>query len=71
MIKIDQEALKHLGHQVIQTLEKKKWLPKLLGCDFSIEFKLGKENTIVDALLRSFMVFSSMQSKLKIQIQQL
>lgn len=60
IIKTDQEALKHLYQQTIQTPKQQRWLPKLLGYDFSIEYKPGKENISTNALARSFLAFSSM-----------
>lgn len=58
IIKTYQEALKHLCQKAIQTLEQQRWLPKLLGYDFSIEYEPGKDNIIADALS---MAFSSIQ----------
>lgn len=46
-------------------------MPKLLGYDFSIEYKPERENIIVDALLRSFLDFSSRQCDISTQLQQL
>lgn len=71
-IKTDQEALKHLCQQTIQTPEQQRWLPKLLGYDFKIEYKLGKENIGADALSRSFFLdFSTIHCTLTDQIQKL
>lgn len=49
-IKTDQEALKHLLNQKITTLVQKKKLTKLLGFDYCIEYKKGKENLVADPL---------------------
>lgn len=46
--------MRGLTDQAIQTPEQQKWLHKLLGYDFSIEYKPGKENIVVDSLSRSF-----------------
>lgn len=54
VIKTDQKSLKALTEQTIQTPEQLEWLHKFLGYDFSIEYKLGKENIPADALSRSF-----------------
>ena len=48
----DQQALQHLSTQAIQTIEQQKWLPRLLGYDFSIKYKHGKDNHAVGALSR-------------------
>ena len=44
--------LKDLLTQTIQTPEQHKWLTKLLGYDFELNYKLRKENKVVDALSR-------------------
>jgi hypothetical protein len=30
----------------------KKWVTKMLGCDFEIVYKIGKHNVVIDALSR-------------------
>ncbi|KAF7802029.1 Transposon Ty3-I Gag-Pol polyprotein [Senna tora] len=44
---------------ITETPEQEEWLPKLLGFQFAIEYKLGKTNVVVDALSRSFYMASS------------
>ncbi|KAG8367046.1 hypothetical protein BUALT_Bualt16G0031700 [Buddleja alternifolia] len=51
-IKIDHKSLKHLMKQRISTPSQEKWLVKLLGYDFTIQYKSGQENIVVDALSR-------------------
>ncbi|KAL4592325.1 hypothetical protein LXL04_005316 [Taraxacum kok-saghyz] len=46
----DQRSLKHLLTQVVQTPELYKWATKLIGYDFEILYKPGKENLVADAL---------------------
>ncbi|KAJ0828513.1 putative nucleotidyltransferase, Ribonuclease H [Helianthus annuus] len=48
----DHHSLKHMLTQTIHTPEQQKWITKLLGYDFEIHFKPGKENTVADALSR-------------------
>nr|GFA94454.1 Ty3/gypsy retrotransposon protein [Tanacetum cinerariifolium] len=38
--------------QRITTPFQSKWLPKLLGFNYEIEYKKGKDNVVVDALSR-------------------
>lgn len=72
IIKTDQEALRHLCQQNIHTPEQQRWLPKLLGYNFTIEYRPGKENLAADALSRCFiMQLSTSQCSLQSQIQQL
>ena len=52
MIKTDQQSLKHLLEQRIGTPMYQKWISKLLGYHFVVEFKRGKENLVADALSR-------------------
>ncbi|XP_014519802.1 uncharacterized protein LOC106776848 [Vigna radiata var. radiata] len=54
VIKTDQKSLRSLTDQAIQTPEQQAWLHKLLGYDFTIEYKLGKDNIAADSLSRSF-----------------
>ena len=56
VIKTDQKSLKSLTDQVVHTPEQQNWLHKLIGYDFTIEYKSGKENVVVDSLSRSFMM---------------
>lgn len=48
----DQRSLKYLWEQKITTLVHKKWLVRVMGYDFVILYKAGKENVVVDALSR-------------------
>ncbi|GJS67859.1 ty3-gypsy retrotransposon protein [Tanacetum coccineum] len=48
----DHHSLKHILTQTIQTPEQQKWVTKLLGYDFEVLYKPGRENTVADALSR-------------------
>jgi hypothetical protein len=52
VIRTDQQALKYLLEQKIGTPAQQKWISKLLGYDFSVENKRGRENRVADALSR-------------------
>jgi len=45
-------ALKHLLEQKVGTPFQQKWITKLLGFDFSVEYRSGKGNKVADALSR-------------------
>ncbi|GJS39012.1 putative mitochondrial protein [Tanacetum coccineum] len=45
-------SLKYVLDQIITTPFQSKWLPKLLGFDYEIEYKNGKDNVVADALSR-------------------
>jgi transposase InsO family protein len=48
----DHKSLKQLISQVIQTPEQQVYLSKLLGFDFTIQYKAGNTNVVADALSR-------------------
>ena len=50
VVRTDQRILKFLWEQRIMIEPQQKWLLKLMGYDFSIEFKKGKNNMAADAL---------------------
>jgi hypothetical protein len=52
VVRSDQHSLKYLWTQKISTTAQQKWLYKLMGFDFSIEYKKGRENVVADALSR-------------------
>ncbi|KAJ4813235.1 polyprotein [Rhynchospora pubera] len=52
VIKTDQLSLKHLLEQKINTAMQHKGLSKLLGLDYTIEYKKGCDNKVADALSR-------------------
>ena len=52
LIHTDHRNLKYLLEQWITTMEQQCWIVKLLGFDYWIEYQLGKENKVVNALSR-------------------
>lgn len=61
IIRNNHEALKHLCQQTIHTPEQQRLLPKKLGYDFSVEYKLTRDIIVVDELSKSyFMGFPSL-----------
>jgi transposase InsO family protein len=52
VIKTDQIALKHLLEQQLHTAFQIKGISKLLGLNYTVEYKKGKENKVADALSR-------------------
>jgi len=52
VIKIDHFSLKYLMEQKFTTAFQGKWLSKLMGSDYEIRYKKGKENVVADGLCR-------------------
>lgn len=50
----NQQSLKHLLEQKLGTPLQQKWITKLLGYDFLVEYKKGWNNNIFNALSRNF-----------------
>lgn len=72
-IRTDHQSLKFLLQQRIATPMQQKWLVKMMGYDFEIIYKKGKENIVADALSRrpTIAAISSTKSDLWRKIQEL
>jgi len=53
VILTDHRSLKELMNQAIQTPEQNKYLARLLGFDYVIQYRTGKSNVVANALSRS------------------
>jgi hypothetical protein len=52
IVRTDHQPLKYILDQRLATIPQHQWISKLLGFDFSIEYKPGRTNVVVDALSR-------------------
>ena len=52
LVRTDHYSLKFLLDQRLSTIPQHHWVGKLLGFDFSVEYKPGATNTVADALSR-------------------
>ena len=50
IVRTDQQNLKYLLEHRIMNPEYQKLVPKLLGFDFEIQFRLGLDNKVADTL---------------------
>jgi hypothetical protein len=51
-VKTDHDSLKYFLEQILFLEEQQKWVTKILGYDFEIVYKKGKQNVVADALSR-------------------
>jgi len=51
-VKTDHDSIKYLLEQRLSSEEQQKWVTKMLGYDFEIIYKKGKQNVLSDALSR-------------------
>jgi hypothetical protein len=52
MVKTDHYSLKYLLDQRLSTIPQHQWVGRLLGFEFTIEYKPGHTNAVADALSR-------------------
>jgi hypothetical protein len=52
VVRTDHFSLKYLLDQRLATIPQHHWVGKLLGFDFSVEYKAGRHNVVADALSR-------------------
>ncbi|XP_040955920.1 uncharacterized protein [Gossypium hirsutum] len=64
VIHSDHEALKHIKGQHKLNKRHAKWVEYLESFPYVIKYKKGKENIVVDALLRRYTLLSYLESKL-------
>ena len=53
-IRTNHQSLKYFLEQRLCSPQQNKWLAKMLGYDYEIIYKKGRENVIADALSRQF-----------------
>jgi len=53
-IRTDHHSLKYFLEQRLSSPQQNKWLAKMLGYDYEIIYKKGKDNKVADALSRQF-----------------
>jgi hypothetical protein len=51
-VRTDHDSLKYFLEQRLSSEEQQKWVTKILGYDFEIVYKKGKQNVVADALSR-------------------
>jgi hypothetical protein len=49
-VRTDHYSLKFLLDQRLSTVPQHQWISKLFGFDFTVEYRIGRLNTVIDAL---------------------
>ncbi|KAL2230686.1 UNVERIFIED_CONTAM: Transposon Ty3-G Gag-Pol polyprotein [Sesamum indicum] len=62
IIKTDQRSLKHILDQRVDSMLQQKWVTKLLGLSYEVQYKKGTENRAADALSRMDQVIDTQHS---------
>lgn len=52
IIRTDQQSIKYIMEQKVTTALQQRWISKLIGLDYEIQYKKGAENKVADALSR-------------------
>ena len=65
-VKIDHDSLKYFLEHRLSSEQKQKWVTKMLGYDFEIIYKKGKQNMVADALSRNYEDIKALLSALSI-----
>ncbi|KAL2230104.1 UNVERIFIED_CONTAM: Transposon Ty3-G Gag-Pol polyprotein [Sesamum indicum] len=52
IIRTDQKSLKHILDQRVDSMLQQKWVTKLMGLSYEVQYKKGNENRAADALSR-------------------
>nr|CAD1838558.1 unnamed protein product [Ananas comosus var. bracteatus] len=69
-VKTDHQSLKYLLEQRVSMPSHQKWISKLMGYDYELVYKNGRENVVADALSRapSLQAISAIHTNLREQI---
>lgn len=67
-IRTDQKSLRYLLEQRTVSFEQQKWASKLLGLNYTIEYRPGKDSRVADALSRRTEVKEDPQQFLEFQL---
>lgn len=63
VVRTDHQPLKFILDQRLATIPQHHWVSKLLGFDFTVEYKPGRTNVVVDALSRRDEEVAAVQAK--------
>lgn len=69
ILKTDQQSIKYIMEQRFTTALQQRWISKLLGLDYEIQYKKGVENRVADALSRKDIASSTVYAITTVQPQ--